>query len=213
VSFSVIGVVGQAGHGKDTVAEIIVRNFGLRRLALADRLKQDLSEWFEGDEDFTIERQNARDRHPKVRRLQQIYGTEIRREQDENYWLKEFAFTALGYAAAGNRGVVVSDIRFPNEATILREKWNGLLFFVEREHQEANVDMAHASEAHVQSLKMLADYTFVNDSTLEDLEDRVIRATSLLLKNPTNREVRSNSGPQNIGPEKDSQEVPNQPDH
>jgi dephospho-CoA kinase len=213
MSFSVIGVVGQAGHGKDTVANIIVDKFQFERIALADRLKQDLAEWFEGDEDFTIERQNARDRHPKVRRLQQIYGTEIRRAQDKNYWLKEFAFTALGRAAAGVRGVVVSDIRFPNEATILREKWNGLLLFVERSHQEANVDMSHASEAHVQDLRQLADYTFVNDGTLEDLEQRVTKATSLLLKNSSYRQGGGDLGTQNTGPEEGHQEVPNRPDH
>jgi dephospho-CoA kinase len=174
MAFQIIGVVGQAGHGKDTVARMLVEEFGLMRLALADRLKSDLHEWFEEFEDFSVERQNARDRAPVVRRLQQIYGTEIRREQDKEYWLKAFAFDALGVAASGAvPGIVIPDIRFPNEATIVREKWNGVLAFVERDHVEANVDMTHASESHVASLRALSDFIIVNEGTLEDLHGRV----------------------------------------
>ena len=38
----VIGIIAQAGHGKDTCASVLGEEFGFARQALADELKMDI---------------------------------------------------------------------------------------------------------------------------------------------------------------------------
>lgn len=54
---------------------------------------------------------NANSRTEGVRRALQILGTDIRRKNDNNYWVKEFHRTV-----PESDFVLVTDVRFPNEA-------------------------------------------------------------------------------------------------
>jgi hypothetical protein len=42
----ILGIAGRARHGKDSIADILVKEFGFKRIALADPLKQICSEVF-----------------------------------------------------------------------------------------------------------------------------------------------------------------------
>lgn len=66
------------------------------------------------------------------RELMQAWGTEYRRQQDPNYWVKQLA-SRVAYSAAelGMTRFVLSDIRFPNEAGMLRDR-KGALWQVKR---------------------------------------------------------------------------------
>lgn len=55
-----------------------------------------------------------------VRTVLQYWGTEVRRKQDNNYWVNKAIKTVYEHIADG-RSVYVSDVRFPNEADAIKE--------------------------------------------------------------------------------------------
>ncbi len=59
---------------------------------------------------------DARTRTPDMRRVLQLWGTEIRRAQDYDYWVKRATVAVMGHVADGSH-VFYTDGRFPNEIT------------------------------------------------------------------------------------------------
>jgi len=59
---------------------------------------------------------HARSRHPAIRSLLQFWGTELRRAQDPDYWVKRTLIPAVEEIAQGN-SIRITDVRFPNEAS------------------------------------------------------------------------------------------------
>lgn len=57
---------------------------------------------------------SARDRSPSMRRVLQLWGTEVRREQDALYWVNKTLKSALSWVCLG-KSVYLTDARFPNE--------------------------------------------------------------------------------------------------
>lgn len=60
---------------------------------------------------------HARTRSQVMRRVLQYHGTDVRREQDEDYWVKRALNPAITALADGT-SVFVTDARFPNEASV-----------------------------------------------------------------------------------------------
>jgi hypothetical protein len=58
------------------------------------------------------------DRTPVVRRALQLWGTEVRRARDADYWVKQAVLAMLPHVAEG-QSVYMTDPRFPNEADAL----------------------------------------------------------------------------------------------
>lgn len=69
---------------------------------------------------------NGYDRSEGVRRALQYLGTEVRRKQQENYWVDRF----MNFVPKDCDFVFVTDVRFPNEADCVLTQ-NGTLFRVE----------------------------------------------------------------------------------
>ncbi len=178
----VLGIVAQAGHGKDTVAQVLWEEFHFARLALADELKKDIHVNFSTFPECSIEAQNSRQRAPWVRRLQQVYGTEwCRNRLGEDYWLSRWSDAADELLEAGAQGVSVPDVRFPNELEWLRSNKQAKILFLYRPgHQEPGVDPNHASEKFVAGLRPKADLVIENSGTLNDLRQTVIEKVSAL---------------------------------
>jgi hypothetical protein len=116
----VIGVLGKAGHGKDTVSRLIcdelqsTGNLAIK-MAFADPLKVMLYA-----EDPSLDFETLWDTKPApVRRLLQVRGTEQGRDVfGQNMWIRavEAQLTVLRRELPIDT-VVFSDIRFENEAT------------------------------------------------------------------------------------------------
>lgn len=98
--------------------------------------------------------------YERYRRLVQFIGTEVCRSVDDNIWVKELIFRNA------NSNVIVSDVRFENEAAWVRD--NGVLVHVNR--RSINEDM-HSSEAGVEYKK--GDYIINNNSTIKSLNQSV----------------------------------------
>ena len=181
----IIGLSGYARSGKDTVAELLCLNYDYKRVSFADPMRQALyvlspkldnnlrlSDYID-EYGWEVAKQNL-----EVRRLLQVFGTEVGRKQfGSEFWidiaLKDLDNTSL---------TVISDVRFPNEAEAIK-KLGGSIWRINR-HNHSAVN-GHPSE-HAMDNYMF-NHVIYNDGTLDDLADEVFMLVrELKLDNPTN---------------------------
>uniref|UniRef100_A0A6H1ZA50 Putative ATPase domain containing protein n=1 Tax=viral metagenome TaxID=1070528 RepID=A0A6H1ZA50_9ZZZZ len=139
----VIGLVGKAGSGKTTIAKYLLDEYGFARFAFADPLKHMLIQagLITNHEAYVHKTETSR-------MLMQKIGTDLIRKQiDSRYWLKR-AYPIIHYLVGLHRNVVIDDIRFPNEAEMIRNVFHGPIVLVNREEFDgySNTDYSHASE-------------------------------------------------------------------
>jgi len=167
----IIGLSGYAQSGKDTVAELLCLNYGYTRMSFAQPMRDaiytlnpivfnlnsrvaDLVDEYGWD----VAKGN-----PEVRRLLQVFGTDVGRQQfGDNFWVQQ-AFDKL----EGTK-VVFSDVRFPNEANEILQ-YGGQVWRINR-HNHAPVN-AHKSEHAMDNF--MFKHVLYNDGTLDDLSDEV----------------------------------------
>ena len=78
----IIGLCGNKGHGKDTIADILVSKYNFKKLAFADVLKNSLKELFGWDDkSFSHDFKEHKDKYWDVspREMCQQLGTEFLR--------------------------------------------------------------------------------------------------------------------------------------
>ena len=172
-----VGLAGQKRSGKSTVAGLLRSRHGFAEpLAFADALR-DCVEHVDpivdpstgrryGDVVADIGYERAKDRYPEVRLTLQRLG-EVIRFYDPEFWLSIVQDRVVELAGAA--GVVVADVRYPNEAHQIRAL-GGRVVEVRRPAQGGAPD-PHPSE---QPLPVgLVDAVLENDSTPEVLAGRV----------------------------------------
>lgn len=165
-----IGLVGAAGVGKDTLADALVaelldadkRAFATPLYAMANTLLGELGvtpKWHDrGWKESPLPNLGF-----SPRRMLQTLGTEWGRQLNNDLWLHAMSAT---WAAGRQQGVslIVPDVRFPNEAQWVTDN-GGLLVRVLRPG-------VTAVEAHVSEQHDLTDYCHVdvaNEGAIVDL--------------------------------------------
>lgn len=189
----VIGVTGYARHGKGEVAKVLVEEHGYTEMQFSGQLKAmalKLNPYVlveESGEDFYLRLSRLIEmaggswdtvkRHSEVRRILQVLGTECVRDMiGRDSWVRalEVRLEDDGYVMGHGtdttwleflKPIVVSDVRFPNEAKWIQDY--GKLILVKRPEFENGVDPQHPSEKMVQTL--LADHHISNNRGLEEL--------------------------------------------
>lgn len=178
-----IGLTGYARSGKDSVAERLPYH---APVALADPIRRALltldpllpggvrlSEALEavnGDWNALKEDPVLGD---EVRRLPQAMGTEVGRNQiGQTLWLDK-ADERIGWLSPSP--VVVTDIRFPDEARWLKDR-GGLIIKVTR--PGVGPANGHISEAGIP--EHMIDAHVLNDGTMDDLDAKIVLAVSEL---------------------------------
>lgn len=106
--------------------------------------------------------------YSKQRYLMQVWGTELRRKQDPDYWLGKVA-EQIEKQQPGI--VIIDDMRFHNEAEWVKAR-GGVTVHV---HRPDNTSLdskaaAHASEHDLVDHKF--DFTVLNDGSLKQLHER-----------------------------------------
>jgi len=174
----VVGLAGPIGAGKTALADALGRH-GFARLPFAQALRDEVLQKFprtlrahllSKDERlvFLTDREWA-DRvaqavwgkaDPFFRAILQEYGTDVRRSDDPDYWVKRWT----GHAQTLERSVA-DDMRFPNECRAVRDL-GGWLVRIERPGHDRGDP--HPSE---QALAEWSDWdwTVKNDGDLNDL--------------------------------------------
>lgn len=172
-----IGLVGYAGAGKDAAAEGLVE-IGWERIAFADPLRQmalaidpyipahaSASSRLSGYVAATG--WSKAKQHPEVRRLLQAIGTEAVREIiGPSTWVD----LACKKICESTKSVVVTDVRFANEAAMIAGL-GGVLVRIMRPGVGPIND--HASDQHVHQIDV--DSVIINDGTLDELQHRLVR--------------------------------------
>ena len=164
-----IGLTGRARSGKSTAAEHLVGTYMLEHYAFADPLRDGLMAIFNLDpSDFEGDRKEQPlawlDRSP--RQLMQSMGTEwARNTVHPDVWVKlaeqnlDYMTKALGAVL----GFVVSDVRFENEADLIRRRGGTIVHISRADAQAVN---PHGSEAGVAGNK--DDLLMLNNGTVEE---------------------------------------------
>ena len=190
---SIIGLVGRAGAGKDTVAEILTEAEDAALIAFADALRNEIKEAFGvgiecmlrrdekerptmslaiarcADKRF-ISRMEALSENPfsprSPREILRLWGTEYRRSCDSyTYWIERLQATIDAHIAAGRRILVVTDVRYLNEAIHI-QSIGGKLWRIKRPIADIAA-VSHSSEADVNRIEV--DLTIHNNGSLGQL--------------------------------------------
>lgn len=167
-----IGLVGYANSGKDSVADVLTDHHRFIRVAFADPLKQalyDINPLI--DESSGLRLQDAVDRFgwheakqmQEVRELLQRHGVSMRNNLNQDIWVNAGMKTADRYER-----VCISDTRFPNEWDAIKAR-GGYIIRIKRPGVTAV--NAHVSEKAVDHLQ--EDASILNDGTLRDLKSKV----------------------------------------
>ena len=139
----IIGITGLKGSGKDTIGDIICKNFDFQKVAFADKLKDIVSVLFDWDRKmlsgFTPEDRAIREQPDEFwskkfekeftpRMALQKIGTEVMRNNlDKSIWV--YCLERKLINEDGN--FVITDVRFRNEIEMIR-RLGGTIIRVER---------------------------------------------------------------------------------
>lgn len=109
------------------------------------------------------------------RQIMQLWGTEYRRRQDPDYWVKQLT-ARLSYAIqAGGQRFVVTDCRFANEAAGLRAM-GGVLWQVQRPGISAATTPEGTHVSATDGTEFAPDATIVNHMGLHELKEITLQA-------------------------------------
>lgn len=121
----VLGLAGKAGVGKDFTMHYLseISRFPVVRQAFADGVRDEVTEYFYPEDGLGAVDFYTKPYDEVVRHLLQWWGTDYRRAQDEDYWVKRGMRVAKAYheywlekGLAGVPMIVFTDVRFANEA-------------------------------------------------------------------------------------------------
>lgn len=184
-----VGLIGKKRVGKDTFAAVLVEEFGFARVAFADPLKEmalAIDPYIQAEHSYRLSDavdvlgwEGAKDAYPEVRRFLQRLGTDGVRQFDEDFWVRAGMRAAAakrrpmrlntsdGRAATAPRPVVITDVRYPNEADAIREAGGTLVRIVRPGVDDGDT---HASETALDGYAV--DYTVSNLQDIQRLSER-----------------------------------------
>lgn len=186
-----IGLTGLAGSGKDTVRSLLEQDHDFDGIAFADPIRDMLGVLFDSMEiprDWMIERDLKEQDIPSLgvsyRKMAQALGTEWGRALNSNLWLDIAAEKIRVCQQYGNPGVVISDVRFVNEAQWIKSK-GGVIWKILRPGIEPV--RAHISEQLAAELPY--DYVIDNRGTIDELGHAVTSAMLQLVGKTTETQL------------------------
>lgn len=178
----IIGICGAQSSGKDTIANYLVKTHGFVKLSFASALKDIVAIIFgwsrEQLEGLTPEdrqwRETIDDKWAKTlnmpaltpRYVLQYLGTEVFRNHfHHDIWTKIIENQLSLY-----ENIVISDCRFVNEITMLRNH-GGKIIQIHRNNEFAHNEFAHSSE--LEWTACYYDWVIKNNDTIENLYKQV----------------------------------------
>lgn len=202
----VVGLTGLMRAGKDSVADILVRDHGFVKMSFAAPLKRMVKnldpivgfkpagccDECEGEIEavylsdlyasgMTDEQIKASEYGDEARRLWQRFGTDVMRAEQDDYWIQK-AYEDI--VNSGHERVVLTDCRFPNEAEMIYELMaHGPLGITTSVWQivRPGVELQPGSHASEQNVGLMGEeITIHNDGTLEELAVPVATALRIL---------------------------------
>jgi dephospho-CoA kinase len=171
----IIGFAGKKRSGKDTIANFLVENYGFKRFAFGDAVKE-VSRHLFGLNEEQLYGDNKEEIVEELgispREIFQKLGTEFGRNYLHELFpsLRVSRGTIWTYHFENfvknnkNTNIVISDVRFENEMEVIR-KCGGKIYFIESDY--AKKEDNHISE-EISKEKYLYDGIIDNKGTLEE---------------------------------------------
>lgn len=167
---NVIGFTGLAQSGKSTASSFLEKNYEFQRInfksAIIEEIKHNFPDFLKKEAE--IYKCNVDDlfttKPGSFRQFMQNYGTELRRNIDDNYWIDRWLANANKSYINYQRPVVVDDVRFLNEAEMIK-KVGGIIIRIRKQGQD--ISMNHPSETEMALIE--PDYEIIADEG--DIED------------------------------------------
>lgn len=166
---SLIGLSGKAGSGKDTFAKFL-EPFGYIRISFADPLKT-VAKLIFGLTEGQVTDPRAKEEEDlrwgmSPRRIMQEVGKKMR-EIHSDVWLRQ-ALARINDERINNdrHNFVITDVRFPNEADVIRSL-GGVLVRIERAGVASPTGASDDTETALDKYKF--DLYICNNGSLEDL--------------------------------------------
>jgi hypothetical protein len=176
----IVGLLARKRHGKDTVADYLVSNYGYEKYSFANPIKRGCMELF----GFT-EEQVFGDLKEVVdplwgctpRSILQVLGTELLQYDIQQYipsfkdqigrkvWVKSFN---KYYTNNPDKNISIADVRFIHEADEIKTL-GGIIIKVVRPGMPDND--SHASEVELDEIEF--DHLVLNDGTIADLYSKI----------------------------------------
>lgn len=160
--FPIICIAGRMRSGKNTLANILTRDYRYEQFAFADALREimlvtdPIVSWNE-DQSYpvryselirTIGYERAKDEYPEVRRLLKQLGTEgVRHIIGENTWVN----TCFKRVRAHQGPSVITDCRFLSEE--YAAQLHGALVVLVKRPQSEDLSDTHASEVEMDQME------------------------------------------------------------
>jgi dephospho-CoA kinase len=172
----IIGISGYARAGKDTVAKILVEEYGYSRIAFGDIIRSAVYRLnplvtYDGmrlAHLVDLEGWEIAKEVPEVRRLMQVMGTEVGRELiDPQIWVE----LTLSNQKPNDK-IVIPDVRFQNEAEEIKYR-GGQVWRVSRIDKDSPIN-SHRSESDMDDWRF--DQYISNNGTIEELQEEVRQA-------------------------------------
>lgn len=175
----IVALSGYGGAGKDSVADILVDEFGFRRYAWADTLRMaaaalnPIVAWTSdgqtplryNDAIAGVGYNEAKFKFPEVRNILQRMGTEVGRQLiGDNVWV-DATLRRIEQECSPDDDIVITDTRFKNEAATVKERSDAYVIRVNRPGVGPAGD--HQSEIDLDDYPF--DFTIDNGGSLEDL--------------------------------------------
>lgn len=181
----IIGICGFIGSGKDSIADILIKDRGFIKLSFAAALKDAVSKIFDWDRDMLEgATKESREWREKVdewwsqrlnipsltpRWVLQHWGTNILRDKfHQDIWLASLERKIINLP--GETSIVITDCRFPNEIALLK-KLGAKMVQINRP-MVIKSSSTHSSENSW--LETEFDVIINNNSTLDNLREEVL---------------------------------------
>ncbi len=185
----IIGLCGSQGSGKDTVANILVSEYGFIKLTFASTLKdivailfswqRDLLEglteesrlWRETTDDFWSEKLSIPSFTP--RKALQMIGTDLFRIHFNNDIWTNIVENKIGVMLKNNpnTNIVISDCRFTNEFNLIKQFTDSHIIMILREKNKSTNKLYHSSESEWVNYNF--DAILQNDNSIDDLKPNI----------------------------------------
>ena len=181
---TLIGIHGPLESGKDYVAKTIMNLFPekFKQYAFAWPIKEACKIIF----GFTDDEMNRRDLKEKIhpqwgitpRYAFQTLGTEWGRIiVRDDIWTKR-AENEIEINDVNCRGTIISDVRFENEAELIRRKYGQMIIIKRPSLDTSQSKYNHASEDGIEVRN--GDIVIVNDGTLSQFREKIIALFDLV---------------------------------
>ena len=168
-----IGLAGRARSGKSSIAEHLTAHYGYVQLAFADPIRETIEYALNTPAEYIeVHKETPIPPHGKsYRELAQTLG-DWGRGLRPDFWvldLERRLNELRDYSTYELEGVVISDVRFINEAQWVRER--GQLWHITRPGQDPSQTREHSSELGIEPMD--GEVLICNSETLDDLCDHV----------------------------------------